>query len=153
MKNYTTANIAALLPSNQQNVNTYIRKGYLKAISVNGRYEITHEDYLSFREEYFDCNKRNSSKGVSKKLTPEQISLFDIMISDLKSREVSLQQFTDRYETKRDSLPLVDDFIVYKRDSSIRADKLTKKYTNNILAINYGMSVGSIQKIVSEGNR
>ena len=148
MQTYSTSDIAYFLGTQRQNINVYIRKGYLNAIMVDGNWEITHQDYLSFREEYYDTDKRNSSRGTSKKLTHEQVSLFDFMLSDLQNDDISLKDFINEYKNKTDLIPQIQDFIIYKRDICIKKDKNSYKYQE--LATMYGLSVVSIQQIVNQ---
>ena len=150
MQTYSTSDIAFFLGTQRQNINVYIRKGYLKAIMVDGSWEITNQDYLSFREKYYDTDKRNSSRGVSKKLTHEQVSLFAFMLSDLQNDDISLKDFTTTYKDKTDLIPSIQDFIIYKRDMCIKKDKSTKDYKYQDLANMYGLSIGSIKNIVNQ---
>ena len=150
MPTYSTSDIAYFLNTQRQNINVYIKKGYLNAIMVDGNWEITHQDYLSFRKEYYDTDKRNSSRGVQKKLTHEQVSLFAFMISDLQNDDISLKDFTTTYKDKTDLIPSIQDFIIYKRDMCIKKDKSTKDYKYQDLANMYGLSKGSIKNIVNQ---
>jgi len=145
---YSTSQIANFLGIDRQNVTLYISKGYLNAIMVNGEYEITNKDYISFREEYYDSGKRNSHRGTTKKLTHEHITLLAYILSDLQNDEVSLNAFTHNYKNKSEVVPQIQDYIIYKRDMCIRYDNAQgTRYKK--LADDYGLKVGTIQQIVN----
>jgi len=148
MPTYSTSDIAYFLGTQRQNINVYIKKGYLNAIMVDGNYEITHQDYLSFREKYYDTDKRNSSRGTSKKLTHEQISLFAFMLNDLQNDDIELEEFSNTYKEKTELIPQIKDFIIYKRDMCIKRDKESHIYQE--LAMKYGLSIPSIKQIVNQ---
>lgn len=148
MPTYSTSDIAYFLNTQRQNINVYIKKGYLNAIMVDGNWEITHQDYLSFREEYYDTDKRNSSRGVQKKLTHEQVSLFAFMLSDLQNDNISLKEFTNTYKDTINLIPNILNFIIYKRNMCIQRDKQSN--THKELAFKYGLSIQSIKQIISE---
>jgi len=150
MQTYSTSDIAHFLGTDRQNINIYIRKGYLKAIMVDGSWEITHADYLSFRREYYDTDKRHSSRGASKKLSHEQVSLLAFILSDLQNDEIALKDFIENYKDKSDLVPQIQEFIIYKRDTCIRYDNKHKGHKYKELAENYGLSVGSIQQIMNQ---
>lgn len=150
MQTYSTSDIAYFLGTDRQNINLYIKKGYLQAIMVDGSWEVTHADYISFREEYYDTDKRNSSRGVKKKLTHEQVKLLAFILSDLQNDEVSLNAFTHNYKDKSDLVPQIQDFIIYKRDMCIRYDNAEKGYRYQKLADDYGLKLGTIQQIVNQ---
>ena len=147
---YSTSDIAKFLGTHRQNVTLYITKGYLKAIMVNSEYEITHKDYLSFREEYYDNGRRNSSRGAKAKLTKQQIELLAFIVSDLQNDSISLNQFIKTYENKNDLIPQMQDYMLYKRDMCIRYDRKIKNYKYQEIADKYALSIGSIQQIVNE---
>jgi len=145
---YTTSDIANFLNTNRQNVNYYIRKGYLEAVMIDGEYRITQQSYLSFRDEYFDSNKRYSSRGPAKKLTDEQVKLLASIVSDLQNDQISLNEFKKKYEEVSSEIPQFQDFIIYKRDSSIRYDR-SLGHRLKRLADKYNLSVKSIEKIAN----
>ena len=147
---YSTSDIAFFLGTQRQNINAYIRKGYLKAIMIDGSWEITNEDYISFREEYYDTDKRNSSRGVKKKLSHEQVSLLAFILSDLQNDAVSLKEFISRYKDKSELVPQMQDFIIYKRDMCIRYDYKERNIKQRQLANDYGLKLVTIQQIVSQ---
>ena len=147
---YSTSDIAHFLGTERTNINYYIRKGYLKAILVDGNWEITNPDYISFREEYYDTDKRNSSRGVTKKLSHEQISLLAFILSDLQNDEVSLKDFINSYKDKSELVPQMQDFIIYKRDMCIRYDNAVKGHKYQKIADDYGLKLGTIQQIVNQ---
>lgn len=147
---YDTVAIAELLDVPRQNVNYYIRKGYLNALLVDGNYEITHNDYISFRDEYFDTDKRNSSRGIQKKLTDEQVDLLSHIILDTKNNDLSFKEFKTKYQQKTDLIPQMKEFIIYKRDKCIVHDNNEKniKYAN--LAEIYGLSIRGIEDVINK---
>ena len=149
---YSTANIASFLGTDRQNINYYIRKGYLEAIMVEGEYEITQQAYFSFRDEYYDVDKRNSSRGISKKLTDEQINILSNIIEDTKDNNITLIEFKSKYESIRDIIPQLQDFIIYKRDTCIKHDnKEGLKYAK--LSQKYGLAEITIKGIVNQNKR
>jgi plasmid replication initiation protein len=150
---YSTSDIACFLGTDRQNVTLYISKGYLKAIMVNGEYEITNKDYISFKEEYYDSGRRNSSRGARGKLTHQQIELLALVISDLQNDLISLNEFTRTYKNKNDLIPQMQDYILYKRDMCINFDNKKKGYRHKRLADKYGLSIGSIQQIVNQDKK
>jgi len=150
---YSTSDIAYFLGTDRQNVTLYISKGYLKAIMVNGEYEITNKDYISFREEYYDSGRRNSSRGARGKLTHQQIKLLAFVVSDLQNDSISLNKFKKTYKDKNDLIPQLQDYILYKRDMCIRYDRNKKGYRYKRLADEYGLSIGSIQQIVNQDKK
>lgn len=150
MQTYSTSDISYFLGIQRQNINVYIRKGYLNAIMVEGSWVVTHADYLSFREEYYDSNKRNSSRGATKKLTPKHVRYLSYMLSDLQNDEVSLDVFTHKYKNKSEIIPEIQSYIIYKRDICIIYDNTHKGYQYKKLAEMYGLKVGSIQQIVNQ---
>lgn len=149
---YSTSDIAEFLGTERQNVNYYIRKGYLEAIMVDGEYEITQQAYFSFRDKYYDADKRNSSRGISKKLTDEQVNILANIIQDIRNNNIPLDDFKKEYETHKDLIPQIQDFIIYKRDSCIKHDnKMGFRYGK--LALKYGLAEITIKGIVNQNKR
>jgi len=144
---YTTSDIASFLGIERTNVNYYIRKGHLKATMIDGFYMITPKDYYEFRDKYYDSNKRYSSRGPSKKLTDEQVKLLAFIVSDLQNDKISLDEFQKKYKEVSSQIPQFKDFIIYKRDASIRYDR-SCGYRYKRLADKYNLSVKGIEKIV-----
>lgn len=145
---YTTSDIASFLKTERTNVNYYIRKGHLKATMIDGFYMITPKDYYEFRDKYYDSDKRYSSRGPAKKLTDEQVKLLAFVVSDLQNDQISLSEFKKKYKEVSSEIPQFQDFIIYKRDSSIRYDR-SLGYRYKRLADKYNLSVKSIEKIVN----
>jgi DNA-binding CsgD family transcriptional regulator len=146
---YSTSDIASFLGIQRTNVNYYIRKGHLKATMIDGFYVITPQDYYTFRDEYFDSNKRFSSRGPTKKLTDEQVELLKHIVIDMQDNKVSLEEFKNKYKEVASEIPHFKVFVIYKRDASIRYDRsLGKRYKK--LAQEYNLSEKSIQKIVNK---
>lgn len=150
---YSTTQIAEFLGTDRQNINYYIRKGYLKAIMVEGEYEITRQDYISFRDEYYDTDKRNSNRGIAKKLSDEQISTLSLIISDIQNQDLTFLEFQQQYKTKKDLIPQVQDFIIYKRDRCIKYDHEKYGTRYKALADTYGLSVRAIEEIINQDKR
>ena len=125
---YSTSDIATFLGTDRRNINYYIRQGHLKATMEDGDYKITQTDYFSFRDEYYDANKRNSNRGIAKKLSDEQIKLLASIIADTQNNNISLDKFKNKYECKKDLITQIDDFIIYKRDRCIKYDNDSKGY-------------------------
>ena len=146
---YTTSDIANFLGTERNNINYYIRKGYLKATMVDGNYFISQKDYYEFRDKYYDTNKRFSSRGPAKKLTDEQVKLLAFVVSDLQNDQISLNEFKEKYKDVSAQIPQFKDFIIYKRDASIRYDR-SLGYRYKRLADKYNLSVKSIEKIVNQ---
>ena len=153
MQSYSTSDIAHFLNTERTNVNYYIRKGYLNAILVDGNWEILKEDYITFREEYYDVDKRNSTRGATKKLSYEQVTLLTFILTDLQNNEVSLKDFTKSYKDKSELVPQIKDYIIYKRDMCIRYDNTHKGYRYQKLADDYGLKLGTIQKIINQDKK
>ena len=145
---YSTSEVADLLGVNRSNVNYYIRKGYLKAEVVDGAYKIKREDYISFRDKYFDTNIRFSSRGPAKKLSSEQIETLSKILTDLHDFSVSFENFAERY--KNCNLTNFSDFLKYKRDEMIRYECNVKGYRHKFLAQKYGLSTSQIYRIIHE---
>lgn len=150
---YSTSDIASFLGTDRSNVNYYIRKGYLKATMVDGNYEISEPDYYSFRDEYYDTDKRNSSRGVNKKLSEYQVKILSLVVSEIQNDKISLQDFIKKYKKDAKQIPNFQDFITFKRDMCIRYDNAKKGYRYKKLADEYGLSVRSIQDIVNQEKR
>lgn len=149
---YSTSDIAEFLGTDRQNINYYIRKGYLEAIMVEGEYEITQQAYFSFRDEYYDTDKRNTSRGISKKLTDQQINILSNIIQDSRDHTITLTDFKNKYEAERHLIPQLQDFIIYKRDSCIRYDNSQGlKYAK--LSLKYGLAEITIKGIVNQNKR
>jgi len=145
---YSTSDIASFLGIPRTNVNYYIRKGHLKATMTDGFYMITPKDYYTFRDEYYDSDKRFISRGPTKKLTEEQVKLLAFIVSDLQNDQISLDEFKEKYKEVSSEIPQFKDFIIYKRDASIRYERsLGTRYKK--LAQKYNLSEKSIQKIVN----
>ncbi len=145
---YNTSQIADFLGTSRQNINHYIRQGYLRAIMVDGNYEITQADYFSFRDEYYDTNKRHKKRGIAKKLSDEQISMISNIITDIKNKKMSFDNFKEKYKDKENIIPQIQDFIIYKRDFCIKEDnKNGMKYTD--LSYKYGLAEVTIKGIVN----
>lgn len=150
---YSTSDIAELLGTQRQNVNIYINKGYLKAVMVDGNYEITHPDYISFKEEYYDAGKRHSNRGKNKKLSDTQIKELSFLISDLQNEKISYTEFKNKYKSKTELIPQFEDYVIYKRDMCIRYDNLKKGYRYKRLADKYNLSIRSIEEIINQNKR
>jgi len=146
---YTTSDIAEFLGTTTQNVRTYIIKDYLKAIKDENEYKITHNDYISFREKYYDNGSRHHSRGSKPKLTKEYITLLSFVMSDLQNNDVSYKDFKKSYTNKKEIIPHIEQFIIYKRDEAIKFDNFKKGYRYKRLAEKYGLCIESIQKIVN----
>jgi len=144
----STAQVAEFLGVQRCNVNYYIRKGYLKATVVDGNYKIDQKDYYSFRDEYFDTNKRFTNRGQIKKLTKEQINIITNILNDLQDDSISLNEFKNKY--KYTNIPGLEHYILYKRDACIRYDYKNKGYRYKHLSKIYNLSIIQIQRIVSE---
>ena len=149
---YTTADIASFLGTDRANVNYYIRQGHLKATMTDGFYKITPKDYYTFRDEYYDSQQRYSSRGPSKKLTDEQVKLLAFIVSDLQNDSISLDAFKKKYQEVSSEIPQFKDFIIYKRDASIRYDH-SLGYRYKRLADKYNLSIKSIEKIVQNNKK
>ncbi len=146
---YSTADIASFLGTDRPNVNYYIRQGHLKATMVDGNYEVSAQDYHSFRDEYYDSNLRHSRRGTNKKLTDTQVKLLAFIVADLQNNQISLKEFQDKYKQELHDIPQFKDYVIYKRDVSIRYDNKHKGYRYQKLADDYGLSVRSIQEIIN----
>jgi hypothetical protein len=147
---YTTSDIAELLEIERRNINYYIRQGHLKATMIDGDYEITQKDYFSFREEYYDTDKRYSSRGIAKKLTDTQVLLIGAIFKDTQNNNISFEKFKNKYECKKDLIPQIDDFIIYKRDRCIRYDNDSKGYRYAQLSDIYNLAEITIRGIVNQ---
>lgn len=150
---YSTSDIAYFLGTDRSNINYYIRKGHLKATMVDGNYEISEQDYYSFRDNYYDTDKRNSSRGISKKLSEQQVKILALIVTEIQNNEISLQDFIKKYKKDAEQIPNFQDFIIFKRDMCIRYDNAKKGYRYKKLADEYGLSVRSIQEIVNQERR
>lgn len=150
---YTTSDIAFFLGTERSNVNYYIRKGYLKATMFDGNYEITEQDYHSFRDKYYDTDKRNSARGINKKLSQEQVVLLASVISDLQNSNISLECFKQKYKKDTELIPQFNEYLIYKRDMCIRYDNHKKGYRYQKLANEYGLSLRSIQEIINQNKK
>lgn len=150
---YSTSQVADLLITERQNVYLYIKKGFLNAILVEGEYQITRQDYITFRDEYYDTDKRNSSRGIAKKLSDEQITLLGCIISDITNQDLNYIDFTKEYKNKKDLIPQIQDFIIYKRDRCIKYDHVEYGTRYKALANTYGLSVRAIEEIVNQNKR
>jgi len=150
---YSTSDIASFLNTDRQNVNYYIRRGYLEAVMVDGEYEITQQSYFSFRDKYYDTDKRNSSRGIAKKLSDEQVELLSLIINDTKDHSISFDEFKNKYQNKSDLIPQIQEFIIYKRDHCIRYDNDNKGYRYAKLAQMYGLKEITIKTIVNQNKR
>jgi transposase len=153
MTTYSTADIANFLSTQRQNVNIYISKGYLRAIMVDGNWEITYPDYIAFREEYYDAGKRNSSRGKNKKLSDIQIKELSFVISDLQNEKISYKEFRNKYKSKTVLIPQFEDYEIYKRDMCIKFDNQKKGYRYKRLADKYNLSIRSIEEIINQEKR
>jgi hypothetical protein len=147
---YNTSNIAELLDTDRRNINYYIRQGHLKATMIDGDYKITQKDYFSFREEYYDTDKRHSNRGIAKKLTDTQVLLIGAISKDTQNNNISFEKFKNKYECKKDLIPQIDDFIIYKRDRCIRYDNASKGYRYAQLSDIYNLAEITIRGIVNE---
>jgi len=150
---YSTSDIASFLGTDRQNVNYYIRKGYLDAIMIDGEYEITQQAYFSFRDKYYDTAKRNSSRGIAKKLTDAQIEMLSFIIHDTKDNNISFDEFKEKYKNEEELIPQIQDFIIYKRDRCIKHDNSQNGYKYAQLAKKYGLAEITIKGIVNQNKR
>jgi predicted transcriptional regulator len=115
---YSTRQIADFLGVKRSLVNYYIRKGYLKSSVENGFHRITKEDYYKFRDNYFDEDKRNSNRGVNKKLTEEQVIKIDHMIHDTTNDYISIEKFKSKYENEFFLMDIYKSLLAYKIENS-----------------------------------
>jgi len=149
-KIYNTTEISELLGINdRQKVNYYIRKGYLKATMKESNYQINYDDYISFRKEYFDTNKRNETRGKNKKLSDTQISIFSLILQDIENQEISLKTFNDKYKDTEDLIIPLSHFSTYKRDRCIKYD-YEQKISFNELSNKYNLAEITIREIINQ---
>jgi len=147
---YSTATIAEFLGIPRQNINSYIRNGFLIALLVDGSYRITHEDYIFFKEEYYESNNRNSNKGTAKKLCEEQIKIISNIVSDSLNDELQFSSFVDKFKDFKNYIPNYKEYMTFKRDKCIKYDRANKNNSYKTIAFNYGLSVRTIETIVNQ---
>ena len=147
---YSTSDIAELLDTDRQNITRYIRQGHLIATMVDADYKITQKDYYSFRKKYYDTNIRNSSRGISKKLTDLQVKTIGLIIADVQNNNISFKEFKSKYECKSELIPQINEFIIYKRDCCIKYDNDKKGYRYAQLSDIYNLAEITIRGIVNQ---
>ena len=113
---YSTSEIALFLGIDRQNINSYIKKGHLKATKKNGLYRISEKDYRKFRDDYYDSGRRNSNRGVRRRLQQQDIDILSNMLEDIENKNLSSKEFEDKYEQYKYDIPSVKDFIEYYKD-------------------------------------
>jgi len=150
--NYTTNDIAKLIGVNTAKVNYYIRCGYLIANKgIDNKYTITREDYISFYDNYFNTDKRNSNRGISKKITDYTIKIWLKILRDAKDKCISYEKFMDIYKADFNNIPNFNEIAKYKRDISIRVEKEDAcRYTIKQLAHKYGLSEITVKGILNQ---
>jgi len=144
---FSTADMAEILNTKKNNINYYIRQGFLKAVYVKGHYFVEKQVFYSFKEEYYDANKRHSARGKSKKLSHTQIKLLSFVIADIQNNNLELNDFIKKYNEEAEIIPNFQDFTIYKRDNCILRDKQKGQQYRKI-ADNYNLSIRSIEEIV-----
>ena len=149
---YTTSDIANFLNVHRQNVHYYIKNGYLKATMIDDEYTIKKEDYYSFLDDYYNTRKRHSNRGITKKLTDEQVTLLSLIIADIQNNNISFDEFKNCNEHQNELIPQIKDFIIYKRDRCIKID-----YKNRIkqkdIANTYNLKLVTIKSILNQNKR
>lgn len=148
-KSYTTLEIAEMIDSTVDKVNYYIRKNFLKADLDGNKFKIKRSDFIYFYDNYYNTDKRNSKRGVSKKLTQEKINLLFKVIEDTKNNKISFESFMKKYQAEQDNIPNFKDFLIYKRDTFILLEKKEGVETKDI-ALKFGLKENTVRKFLNQ---
>ncbi len=147
MHYYSIADLCIFLGVERERIHYYIRKGFLIAKLEKNKYQISQADYGSFREEYYDTNKRSSSRGIARKIDSNQMEIFSNIVRDIENDLIDYFQFVELYADKVDLVQQVKEFILYKRDKSIQYDNIHKKYKHKYLSELYNLQIVTIKEI------
>jgi len=148
INSYSTKEISTFIGVKRRAINYYIREGHLEAVKIKGRYRITQKNYFTFRDEYFDANIRNSSRGPFKKLTEDLVNCISLIIKEIQNNDISYDDFIDKHQNKKSYIPNFKEYIIFKRDMYIKHENRDKGFRQEQLADIYGLSVRTIQQIV-----
>ena len=144
---YSTSDIAEWLGIKRQQVNYYIKAGYLKATKVKKSYIIAFSDYLDFKDNYFIPEQFNKQRGP-KTLTEKALKLLKNVVKDLEDDSIDLEEFLKKYPDIY-ILPHSKIYIRYKRDRMIEADR-EKGFSKKQLSKKYNLSIYRIEEILKK---
>lgn len=145
MINYSTSQIAELYEVEPRNIIYYIQQGYLKATMVDGQYQINVKDLEEFEDEYY-YNKRLKNKGNGKTLTPDEFQTLVELVEDVK-KNIPFEDFLIKYGNLDIKFPSLQAVIRFKRNESIKRDKLKGMNIENLMN-KYNLSKDSIEDIL-----
>jgi len=126
-------------------VHKYISKGHLKALKKEGVYFTAQEDFDAFFENYF--LERHSSKGY-KTPTNQHIKMLMGFIDDINNPEFTYEAFYAKYHNIHTLIPPLQNFLLIKRNKTIKKERIEKKLSIKDLATKYKLSEASIKKII-----
>ncbi len=144
---YSTSDIAEWLGIKRQQVNYYIKAGYLKAERTGKSYIITFDDYVEFKDNYFIPEQFNKQRGP-KTLTEKALKLLKDVVRDLEDESIDLDEFQKKHPDLY-LLPHPKMYLRYKRDKMIETDR-EKGFSKKQLSEKYNLSIIRIEEILKK---
>jgi hypothetical protein len=145
--NYSTVEIADLIGSTVSKINYYIREGILLAENTKNGFSVPRKNFITFYDYYYNTDKRNSKRGVAKKLSEDKISLMIEAMLDAKDNKINITDFHIKYQVKQYDIPNFKELLLYKRNTFILLEKKDGKNPQYI-SEKYGIKKSSVEKIV-----
>jgi len=146
----TVAQISNILDVTTRQVQKYIENGHLKATKKENVYYITIKSFDDFKKNYY----QNRHKGKGKKIPTEtHLQTLKEFIEDIEDENMCFDNFSKKYKNINFLIPPIDHFLSFKRNNTIVFDRVHKNITYCELKKKYGLSIRSIEEIVSKSKQ
>jgi hypothetical protein len=146
--NYFTIDVAYLLDISIKNIYYYIKTGLLIATKVDGKYIISHQNFISFKNQYFFTENRNNNRGSIKDISNNDILEITLVFFDVQNNNISLKQFVKKWGNSKFKIVLFNQLKKLKRNNCIVFERYQYNYTYKYLAKKYNISFELVKKII-----